>query len=73
MNVWLWFRGITKPAIRRLARRGGVKRISGLIYEASVDVRKMDPRAYIGCSTLCRRPVVCSRSSLRLVVALTVV
>ncbi|CAE7618470.1 unnamed protein product [Symbiodinium microadriaticum] len=29
--------GITKPAIRRLARRGGVKRISGLIYE--VDVR----------------------------------
>jgi len=25
--------GITKPAIRRLARRGGVKRISGSIYE----------------------------------------
>lgn len=25
--------GITKPAIRRLARRGGGKRISGLIYE----------------------------------------
>ena len=25
--------GITKPAIRRLARRGGVKRISALIYE----------------------------------------
>ena len=25
--------GITKPAIRRLARRGGVKRISGTIYE----------------------------------------
>ena len=25
--------GITKPAIRRLARRGGVKRISGLSYE----------------------------------------
>jgi len=24
-------KGITKPAIRRLARRGGVKRISGLI------------------------------------------
>ena len=24
--------GITKPAIRRLARRGGVKRISGTIY-----------------------------------------
>uniref|UniRef100_A0A914QGU7 Histone H4 n=1 Tax=Panagrolaimus davidi TaxID=227884 RepID=A0A914QGU7_9BILA len=25
--------GITKPDIRRLVRRGGVKRISGLIYE----------------------------------------
>ena len=24
--------GVTKPAIRRLARRGGVKRISSLIY-----------------------------------------
>lgn len=24
--------GITKPAIRRLARRGGVKRISSTIY-----------------------------------------
>ena len=26
-------RGITKPDIRRLARRGGVKRLSGLIYD----------------------------------------
>jgi histone H4 len=26
-------RGITKPAIRRLARRGGVKRISGMMYD----------------------------------------
>jgi histone H4 len=25
--------GISKPAIRRLARRGGVKRISALIYD----------------------------------------
>ena len=25
--------GVTRPAIRRLARRGGVKRISGLVYE----------------------------------------
>ena len=25
--------GVTKPAIRRLARRGGVKRISSLIYD----------------------------------------
>jgi histone H4 len=28
---------ITKPAIRRLARSGGVKRISGLIYEVWYD------------------------------------
>lgn len=27
--------GITKASIRRLARRGGVKRISGMIYEES--------------------------------------
>ena len=27
--------GITRPAIRRLARRGGVKRISRPIYEAT--------------------------------------
>jgi len=27
--------GITKNAIRRLARRGGVKRISGLVYETT--------------------------------------
>jgi len=26
-------RGITKPAVRRLARRGGVKRTSGITYE----------------------------------------
>ena len=32
--------GITKPAIRRLARRGGVKRISGLIYEETRSVVK---------------------------------
>ena len=30
--------GVTKPAIRRLARRGGVKRISGLIYD---EIRKV--------------------------------
>ncbi|MBN3279982.1 H4 protein, partial [Polyodon spathula] len=30
--------GITKPAIRRWARRGGVKRISGLIYEETSSV-----------------------------------
>jgi len=32
--------GITKPAIRRLARRGGVKRISNLIYEETRGVIK---------------------------------
>ncbi len=35
------FQGITKPAIRRLARRGGVKRISGLIYEETRGVLKV--------------------------------
>ena len=33
--------GITKPAIRRLARRAGVKRISGLIYEETRGVLKV--------------------------------
>merc|ERR1711976_183782 len=33
--------GITKPAILRLARRGGVKRISGLIYEETRGVLKV--------------------------------
>ena len=33
--------GITKPAIRRLARRGGVKRISGLIYDETRGVLKL--------------------------------
>ena len=33
--------GITKPAIRRLARRGGVKRVSGLIYEETRGVLKV--------------------------------
>merc|ERR1712203_1157334 len=33
--------GITKPAIRSLARRGGVKRISGLIYEETRGVLKV--------------------------------
>jgi histone H4 len=32
--------GITKPAIRRLARRGGVKRISGLVYAETRNVLK---------------------------------
>ena len=33
--------GITKSAIRRLARRGGVKRISLLVYEKIRDVLKI--------------------------------
>jgi len=33
--------GITKPAIRRLARRGGVKRIFGLIYDETRSVLKV--------------------------------
>lgn len=37
----LFLAGITKPAIRRLARRGGVKRISGLIYEETRGVLKV--------------------------------
>jgi len=34
-------KGITKPAIRRLARRAGVKRISNLIYEETRGVLRM--------------------------------
>eukprot|EP01057_Protomagalhaensia_wolfi_P004287 Protomagalhaensia_wolfi_Nauph_80__4286@NODE_4374_length_583_cov_829_277574_g3492_i0_p1_GENE_NODE_4374_length_583_cov_829_277574_g3492_i0NODE_4374_length_583_cov_829_277574_g3492_i0_p1_ORF_typecomplete_len109_score6_77CENPT_C/PF15511_6/2_8e32TAF/PF02969_17/9e18CENPS/PF15630_6/1_7e05CBFD_NFYB_HMF/PF00808_23/5_9e05Bromo_TP/PF07524_13/0_0001TFIID31kDa/PF02291_15/0_0011Histone/PF00125_24/0_0011TFIID_20kDa/PF03847_13/0_0019UPF0137/PF03677_13/0_11_NODE_4374_length_583_cov_829_277574_g3492_i0173499 len=33
--------GITKPAIRRLARRGGVRRISATIYEEIRNVLKV--------------------------------
>ena len=33
--------GVTKPAIRRLARRGGVKRISSLMYEEVRGVLKV--------------------------------
>lgn len=33
-------RGVTRPAIRRLARRGGVKRISGKIYDETREVLK---------------------------------
>ena len=32
---------ITKPAIRRLARRGGIKCISDLIYEETRDILKV--------------------------------
>ena len=33
--------GITKPAIRRLARRGGVKRIAGTMYEETRGTLKL--------------------------------
>ena len=33
--------GVTKPAIRRLARRGGVKRISSLIYPEARNVLRI--------------------------------
>lgn len=39
--------GITKPAIKRLARRGGVKRISGLIFEETRGVLKVFLEAVI--------------------------
>lgn len=41
INLRSFVLGITKPAIRRLARRGGVKRISGLIYEEVRGVLKI--------------------------------
>ena len=41
IRVFFFHLGITKPAIRRLARRGGVKRISGLIYEEVRGVLKI--------------------------------
>jgi histone H4 len=40
--------GVTKSAIRRLARRGGVKRISGLVYDLTRDVLKSFLHGIIG-------------------------
>jgi histone H4 len=45
--------GITKPAIRRLARRGGVKRISGLIYEETRGVLNILPAHCTSTATEC--------------------
>nr|GLL27927.1 histone H4-like [Ipomoea trifida] len=39
--LWDNIQGITKSAIRRLGRRGGVRRISGLIYEETRGVLKI--------------------------------
>lgn len=33
-------KGITKPALRRLARRGGVTRLSGAVYESARNAMK---------------------------------
>ena len=50
--------GITKPAIRRLARRGGVKRISGLIYEETRGVLKVSFTVLtLQCITVCYKSV----------------
>ena len=53
--------GITKPAIRRMARRGGVKRISNLIYEETRGVLRVflehvirDAVTYTGIDCVCR-------------------
>ena len=40
-RILLFVQGITKSAIRRLARSGGVKRISGPIYEETRGVLKV--------------------------------
>ncbi|KAI0525753.1 histone-fold-containing protein [Xylaria bambusicola] len=47
-------RGITKPAIRRLARRGGVKRISAGIYEdARTALKERLEQTIRDCVTYC--------------------
>jgi len=60
--------GITKPAIRRLARRGGVKRISALIYEESRNVLKTFLEAVIKDSV-----TYCEHAKRKTVTALDVV
>ena len=53
--------GITKPAIRRLARRGGVKRISGLIYEETRSVLKI----FLESASIAPLPLVYCAGNLR--------
>ncbi len=60
--------GITKPAIRRLARRGGVKRISALIYDESRTVLKNFLESVIKDSV-----TYCEHSKRKTVTALDVV
>lgn len=56
--------GISKPDIRRLARRGGVKRISGTIYqETRLNIRRFLEKALSDiCAVveLCNRKTVCT-------------
>jgi histone H4 len=40
--------GVTKPAIRRIARRGGVKRISGGIYDETRQVLRVFLEKVVG-------------------------
>ncbi len=56
--------GITKPAIRRLARRGGVKRISGLIYEETRGVLKVLSSTSCSCPLL--PTISCCSAALRM-------
>lgn len=60
--------GITKPAIRRMARRGGVKRLSGLIYDESRRSLRMFLEGVIKDSTL-----YCEHAKRKTVTALDVV
>ena len=63
--------GITKPAIRRLPRRGGVKHISGLIYEETRGVLKMFLENVIrDCVTFTERAKLKSVTALDVVDAL---
>ncbi|KAE8216942.1 hypothetical protein CF326_g9634 [Tilletia indica] len=43
-------KGVTKPSIRRLARRGGVKRISSGVYDEARDALQCFLRAVISKS-----------------------
>ena len=60
--------GITKPAIRRLARRGGVKRISGMIYEESRMILRSFLHGVVGDSV-----TFCEHAKRKTVTALDVV
>ncbi|KAJ6534218.1 histone-fold-containing protein [Mycena capillaripes] len=55
-------RGVTKPALRRLARRGGVKRISQTVHEDVRGALKIFPEGVMRDTTLytehgCRKTV----------------